>query len=463
MNAHYKYSEPKERIEGKDLPVFSDPSRSRSRKVTVLAGAVLVFVVFWIVALGLHILKVEGIEFDRSRFVTSDAAPLFAPDGISPDVDPMVADNAYTNDLAKPTQTLLPSCDGMRGRDEALLQGSRSIFAFLPVVPEWAYTSLEKNCAQIDVLVPAWYEVSETGAAVKDVASDFHDAGRIRKLITKNRDNFALMPSISLPGLDNFSKAIALLGTEALRQGVVDELTRLAIAKDFDGICFDTTEFSLDTSGVATKFMQQLKAAFAPANLKTCSIIDVENEFWLEADLIEASDRAVVTMVRQPFAGSSPAPVAPQQWFEETADFVASVVPSEKLVFALGTGGFDWETGAAEPIWTDYTSILSQVSLQDGHVRFFDADLNSQAIYIDEDQNRHFSWFVDAATFHNQLRTLERYGLAGVAVWTLGREDPGIWDVLALQGAPFPALQERLETVSVADDLRYFGKGTFFQ
>jgi cellulose synthase/poly-beta-1,6-N-acetylglucosamine synthase-like glycosyltransferase/peptidoglycan/xylan/chitin deacetylase (PgdA/CDA1 family)/spore germination protein YaaH len=463
MDVHYKYADPKERIEGKDLPVFSDPMRSRSRKVSLLAGAFFIFVVFWVVALGLHVLKVEGIEFDRSRFVTSSAAPLFATDDLSPDVDAKEAGHDYMNDLAQPTQALPPSCEGARGRGDALLQGSRDIFAFLPMEPDWAYTSLEKNCAQIDVLVPAWYVLSENGAAVRDIASDFHDAGRIRQLIKKNRDNFALMPSISLPGVNSFSKVIALLGTETLRQGVVDELTRFAVDKDFEGICLDTTGFPLEMRDVATKLMQQLKSAFTTANLKTCSIIDVENEFWLEPDLIEASDRAVVTMIRQPFAGSSPAPVAPQQWFEETADFVASVVPSEKIVFALGTGGFDWETGAAEPIWTDYTSILSQVSLQDGQVRFFDTDLNSQAIYIDEDQNRHFSWFLDAATFHNQLRTLEKYGLAGVAVWTLGREDPGIWDVLALQGAPFPELQARLEAVSVADYLRYFGKGTFFQ
>lgn len=463
MTAHYKYSDPLERINNDDLPVFSDPSRKRSRKVSAFAGALFVFAVFWIMLLTLHLFKMEDIDFDRSRFSTADVEPLFATGDISSDVDAVVADNAYIDDLAKPNQALLPSCDGARGRGEALLPGARDIFAFLPFDPEWAYTSFEKNCTQIDVLVPEWYKLSETGGKILDIASHFQDAIRIQQLIAKNRDDFALMPSISLSELESFSKVVTLLGADTARQDVVDKLTSLAVTNDFDGICLDTTAFPLETSGVATKLMQQLKASFAKANLKTCSIVDVENEFWMEADLVAASDRMVVTMVRVPFAGSYPAPVAPQKWFEETADFVASVVPSEKLVFALGTGGFDWETAELEPDWTDYTSILSQVSLQDGQVRFFDTDLNSQAIYIDEDQNRHFSWFLDAATFHNQLRTLEKYGLAGVAVWSLGREDPGIWDVLALQGAPFPKLQERLEAVSVADNLRYFGKGTFFQ
>ncbi len=467
MNAQYKISGSQagsqERAAAKQLPVFSDPSRTRSRWVSFFVGATLIAFLLWAGTLGLHVFKVENIKFDRSAFSTPTTDPLFGGADISSDISKQLVDEIHAGSAVVGGQTTLPNCNGLRGRDDTLTQGSRDIFAFLPPQPSWAYTSLEAHCSQIDVLVPAWYEFSGSEGPVLEVKSDFENRDRIHRLIESNRDDFALMPSISLPELSNVADVKALVGTAELRKSFVDELTRIAVADDLDGICLDTSGFPLKTRGLAAQVMQQLNAAFDEVQLKTCSVMDFDNEFWMETDLIAASDRVVVTMIREPFTGSSPAPVAPQQWFVEAADFVTSRVPSEKLVFALGTGGYDWESGLTDPVWTDYTSIMSQAGLHDGQIRFFDIDLNSQAVHIDGEKNRHQSWFLDAASFHNQLRALGRYGLAGVAVWTIGREDPGVWDVLALQGETFAELTDRLKTVSVAKDVRYFGEGSFFQ
>jgi cellulose synthase/poly-beta-1,6-N-acetylglucosamine synthase-like glycosyltransferase/peptidoglycan/xylan/chitin deacetylase (PgdA/CDA1 family) len=460
---HHKGHERMGQVLTKRLPIFSDPMRTRSRRIKCFGAATFLIFLLWSVTFGMRIFNVENLEFDLFPLSTQSFEPLFAANAASPEIDGQSLDESYV--IAPATQKNVKSsnCNGLRGRDDALTQGSRDTYAFLTPDPSWSYTSLEANCSQIDVLVPAWYEISGSKHSVLNIQSKFEHADRIRNLIKANRNDFALMPSISLPQLSSVVDVEALIGTAKLRKSLVDALLNIVIPNDFDGICLDMSAFPSETINLAADLMTSLKVAFIGTNIKTCSIMSFEAEFWMNTDITAASDRVVTTMVREPFSGSFPAPVAPQQWFVESAAFVASLVPSQKLVFALGTGGYDWISGQTEPVWTDYTTIISKISQHDGQVDFFETDLNSRAIHIDNKQHRHDTWLLDAASFHNQLRSLELYKLAGVAVWTLGREDPGIWDVLALQGETFATLKDRLGTVSIADNVRYLHKGTFFR
>ena len=463
MTTQFKHHSLKSANVADRLPVFSDPTRRRSRRVKVFAGAAIFAFLLWGVTLGTHIFNVETIKFDLSAVASGSAEPLFELNIPTSGQSTQLPVESDADVPAVLFQNRFSDCNGPQGRGDAFKQGSRDIFAFLPLDPVWSHSSFEAHCSQIDVLVPAWYEVSGLERPVLNVEPQFEYSARIHRVIMSNRDNFALMPSISLPESSDIEDVNALLGTAELRQSVVDELTNIAVAKDLDGVCLDTSGFPPQAINIATDVMQRLKAGFDAINLKTCSVMNFEDRFWMDGTLITASDRVVVTMVREPFAGSFPAPVAPQQWFVESAESVARRVPSEKLVFALGTGGYDWASGSTKPERADYASIVGSAALYDGALNYFDIDLNSQAVYVDHAKRRHDSWFLDAASFHNQLRVLERYGLAGVAVWTIGREDPGIWDVLALQGEKFAALQDRLATVSVAQDVRYYGEGSFFK
>lgn len=443
------------------LPVFSDPTRSRSRRIKLLAGATVVTVLLWVVTLGLHVFNLEPVDFVVPSPTEQPLESLFEPNTAALDLENLLNDESYPSSIPIPRQVAVPDCQGLRGRQDAFTQGMRDTYAFLPNSPIWSYVSLAAHCAQVDVLVPAWYEVSASENGVMDVDFQFDD--RINALIGANRNDFALMPSVSLPLGINAEEVQLLVGSADMRQALVDELIGIAVSNDLDGICLDTSGFPASTIDLAVDVIQRLSDALGRVRKKTCSTMSFDSEFWMNAELVAASDRVIVTMIREPFAGSRPAPIAPQQWFVESAAFVTNKVPADKLVFALGTGGYDWESGNDEPTWTDYTTIVNQTALNDGRLHYFDIDLNSQATYITSEQDRHVSWFLDAASFHNQLRELEKFGLAGVAVWTVGREDPGVWDVLALQGETYAAVTDRLGTVSVASDVRYFGEGAFYE
>src|SRR5207245_1843491 len=56
--------------------------------------------------------------------------------------------------------------------------------------------------------------------------------------------------------------------------------------------------------------------------------------------------------------------------------------------------------------------------------------LNPFYKYYDDAGGQHVVWMMDATTVFNQWRVARPYSPAGVAVWYLGAEDPGIWNII---------------------------------
>ena len=60
-------------------------------------------------------------------------------------------------------------------------------------------------------------------------------------------------------------------------------------------------------------------------------------------------------------------------------------------------------------------------------------DDSSQAPYFqyrDTGNRGHEVWFENAFSLGNKLDLVDEYDLKGIAIWRLGMEDPGVWDVL---------------------------------
>ena len=60
----------------------------------------------------------------------------------------------------------------------------------------------------------------------------------------------------------------------------------------------------------------------------------------------------------------------------------------------------------------------------------FDSDvLNPHFTYLDDDNNRHDVWYLDAVTALNQMRAARSLGISTFALWRLGSEDRSLWKV----------------------------------
>ena len=67
-------------------------------------------------------------------------------------------------------------------------------------------------------------------------------------------------------------------------------------------------------------------------------------------------------------------------------------------------------------------------------------------------------WFLDAATFYNQMRQSLAWGAEGVALWRLGSEDFSVWNVIRNMGDITASLPS-LGTITADLSVNYSGKG----
>lgn len=99
--------------------------------------------------------------------------------------------------------------------------------------------------------------------------------------------------------------------------------------------------------------------------------------------------------------------------------------------------------------------VLAQEA--DADVDFDDASLNCTYDYMDDKHHPHIVWYLDAASFYNQIQVAVNYQPVGIGLWRLGSEDPGDWKVIGT--ADRDALKGELEVLNYGYDLNYKGDG----
>jgi cellulose synthase/poly-beta-1,6-N-acetylglucosamine synthase-like glycosyltransferase/peptidoglycan/xylan/chitin deacetylase (PgdA/CDA1 family) len=145
-------------------------------------------------------------------------------------------------------------------------------------------------------------------------------------------------------------------------------------------------------------------------------------------DLLASADFVLVATHDETLSRheSGPGPVASQGWFEAEVARISSQLPAHKLIFAIGAFGYHWDAQrlqrriSVQEAWD--TVRLSQADLH-----FDRRALNPRLVWNDEAQQPHETWFLDGITAFNQVRAALAVQPAGIAIWRLGLEDPGVW------------------------------------
>jgi spore germination protein YaaH len=98
----------------------------------------------------------------------------------------------------------------------------------------------------------------------------------------------------------------------------------------------------------------------------------------------------------------------------------------------------DWPAGGglAHPAAALGWDALQALIARTGAVPVFDAPTAEWHFsYTDAAGVPHEVWFSDAASLNTHLALAAPHGLAGIALWRSGQEEPAIWDTPAVRGA----------------------------
>ena len=99
----------------------------------------------------------------------------------------------------------------------------------------------------------------------------------------------------------------------------------------------------------------------------------------------------------------------------------------------------------------------------EGHAELDPDSLNPTFDYADERSQVHHVWFLDAVSAFNQTVDVSARGVAGLALWRLGSEDPSIWSVFEHRQQLNAAAAKSLEPLHYGYDLDYEGEGEVLQ
>lgn len=134
---------------------------------------------------------------------------------------------------------------------------------------------------------------------------------------------------------------------------------------------------------------------------------------------------------------TQPGPVAPIPWTLEVLEYWKTKVPAEKILAGLPFYGYNWSLD------TDDDHGITWESAQRARDKFAVEDSIDQVAgepyftYSDEHGPR-IAYYQDAASVSRKVEAIKSTGVAGVAIWLLGQEDP----------ANFGAIRKQTTTVT---------------
>jgi len=238
----------------------------------------------------------------------------------------------------------------------------------------------------------------------------------------------------------SFSRPLAhrVLSSEARRRALVRDIAEECRAQGYDGVNLDFEYMSpADAAGYGA-LVGELAAVLRPEGRLVAVCVaartpsDPTNEWSAAFDynaLGRAADRVIVMAYDEHYPAGRPGPVASIDWVRGVLQYTLERVPADKLVLGVAAYGYDWveSTGAARPL-PAWKAIA--LAAERGAEMEWDDDAQVPCFRYWNGREAHIVYFESGHSLRRKLSLARRSGLAGVAVWRLGYEDPTAWEAI---------------------------------
>ena len=340
-----------------------------------------------------------------------------------------------------PSQVVLNKDEGIRG-------------AFYVTWDAASFSSLKEYVHQIDLLYPEWIHVLTPDGhlqAVTDLNTlyDVMDSNGHPRVIDDK-----LMPFLKaenadtevLPLVNNFDPVGgewkqdvgSFLDNPAARARFRQEMAAFLASDNYRGITLDFEDFPETAQPGYRSLIQELASDLHARGMKLYVAVPAHNEDFDYPFMSKYADGLILMNYDQHYPGvpgGVPGPIASQDWFTKNLQAALKVIPQEKIICAIGNYGYDWTVHKDQK---PFAGNAHNVSVQDAWLEAhdseaaidFDSDeLNPHFSYLDENNEKHEVWYLDAVTALNEMRAARHLGITTFALWRLGSEDRSLWQI----------------------------------
>jgi spore germination protein YaaH len=304
-------------------------------------------------------------------------------------------------------------------------------------VSAWDYTGAYStslptatSAGAIDEVQGDWWTSSADGSlsswSPPDFVSTVHAYG-LRVLATVTNYSTHFDPAISHSILSRPKK------TERQVNAIVDA----CVSQGYDGVDLDWENMFARDRDLFSAFVQRLATALhAQGKILGIAVAAKTSEpgDWAAqkaqdwAALGAAVDEFQVMTYDYHGGWSDPGPVAPPSWMDAVISFAETEVPAGKIWMGVPFYGYDWSGGGARSVtWSKADALLTAHSATIVRTASGEARFRYRARGV-----RHIVYFQDSTAIADKLQVVlvDHPAIAGIAIWSMGGEDPGSWTVI---------------------------------
>jgi len=405
-------------------PVFFDPSQKRwprLRQLTLAGGTVLsvIFVLLLLSILINPVLPSLNLPGATSLPGASHLSPPLRPAIVAPhrrdarNVSQRIERERLRREAEWKRLAAVP-----RPKDDPV------VFAFFVNWDEASLASLKANVDHFDVMAAEWLHLTRPdGTLVEDNPERQVEALEFVRL---RRPTLRVMPVVNnaTGGVFKSPPLAGMLASRTARARVVRETLDYVRRVGGAGVSIDFENVPEASQEGLQTFMTEVSAAFHGAGLKVSMNVPEMDPAFDYKRYASKVDYLIVMAYDEHWATGTPGPVSSMQFFLNVLKARLADVPAEKLVMAIGNYAYDWPARGGR---TFEEAMLTAKESEATIV--LDPDfLNPTYRYQTNTGQEHEVWFLDAVTAFNQASVTRAMNpKAGLALWRLGSEDPGLW------------------------------------
>lgn len=316
---------------------------------------------------------------------------------------------------------------------------------------------LERRVANIDVVVPDWFELP--GATCE----------LVERIDDKTKRVLGRSDALVLPRLANLYKdqwrgeeTSKFLATDDARQCMVKKLVERLVSLEADGLNLDLETLKPGDTEPLLEFVVELRAALHAHSMRlTVDVPFYPNPAFDIEYIGNVADAVMFMAYDQHYPTSGPGPVASRTWFAEGLADVLPRLPSDRVVIVLGAYGYDWplDEPGKEAEALGFKSIMDLARVAGANPVFEQGIENGHFGYRDVSGKNHEVWFQDALSTYNQVAELAAKDIKRYGIWRLGTEDETTWAFLGAETMPPASVLSDLPPVRSVDIV---GEGEVF-
>ncbi|WP_084156365.1 polysaccharide deacetylase family protein [Desulforegula conservatrix] len=451
-----------------DKIIFYDASLKRWRMLKFLGGA---FLSFALVFSALFVLSLVHLTSSRIPDIVKEPhrsiqhSPFAFPEK-KKQLQHFMLDNIYNEfrvNTEKENSKALKA-----GRSESSDKGEKIVAGFYAIWQESGIHSLKANADKLTHIIPEWLHLKNDGAAIDFSDWDPETVYLNKEVVeTARKNNISIMPLINNYADSNFDpkRAHALLSNPDNQQKFIASIKSWLKKNDFQGVNIDLENLYPNDYKLMHGFMAKLADALHEDHLEVSIDIEAGSSDAYFKKMAASSDFIVLMAYDEHSAESEPGPITSFSWYSKLMSRIASIIPPDKLVVALGNYAYDWTEGKhlAESITFQQALITARDNSPDDKAEDiidFDPEyLNPTFNYEDEKGLQHEVWMLDAVSAANQWKLAANYRVRGGALWVLGSEDPSIWKFFNHKNIEKKPDIHELEEVNFPYDVEFIGEG----